>query len=317
MRGSHRSVLTVGEALIALVAPTSQTLTDAERFLPCVGGSELNFAIGVARLGLTTTWIGRVGDDPFGARVQRTLDAEGVDTSQISTVSGGVTGLYLREQVTGGERQVIYYRDGSVGRSLSAECLPDRLSPTPAWVHLTGITAALGPGPRRLLDRVAEWTRRRSITLSFDPNYRRALWAREVAKPELTRLALAADVVLLSELDAEVLVGSADPDVALPRLREMGIGQAVLRRAGRGVSAAGPAGIVEVPATSPRAVVDTVGAGDGFNAGFVAARLQGAPLRAALELGAHVGARAVENVGDHCFPHRAELPRELRDYLPE
>lgn len=308
-------VLTLGEALLALVADRQSGLSEAVVFLPHVGGAELNFAVGLARLGLDVAWLGLLGPDPVGERILTVLEREGVDTAHVHVATSGSTGLYLREWADDESRRLVYYRDTSIARELDPSLWPREFSTSPRWLHLTGVTAGLGEGACGLLQVAIGWARERGVPISFDPNFRPALWSAKEARPKLQALAAQSDWTLLSVADAELLVGTADPAVVFPAFRELGIDQAILKRGSNGCVAFRKGGVLEFAARPAKRAIDSVGAGDGFDAGFVAALLAGADLEDAVELGSLIGAHAVEAVGEHRYPRLAELPHEVQEIL--
>src|SRR5947207_2087285 len=108
-------VVALGECLAVLYPPEPITLDAASTLAIDIGGAEGNLSIALSRLGHSARLIGRVGDDPFGRRIQTILAQEGVDTTFLVSDSGAPTGLYVREWLPDGERRVYYYRAGSAG----------------------------------------------------------------------------------------------------------------------------------------------------------------------------------------------------------
>lgn len=309
-------VLTLGEALIALLPMEAVGLGEAGALQPFVGGAEINFAIGVRRLGIPTAWVGRVGADPFGELVLRTLAAEGVDAAWARADAEQVTGVYFREWLADGLRRPYYYRVGSAASHLCPGDLPAFGELRPRWLHVTGITPALGPSPRAAAYRAVEQARAAGIPISLDPNFRPALWTASEAREALLPLARRAGVLLMSRAEAAMLLGTAEPAQALERAHAVGVPIAVVKLGADGALASADGGPPErVPPAPAARVLDPVGAGDGFDAGFVAALLSGSSLRDALAVGAYVGARAVESVGEHGYPRASELPPALAAFV--
>ncbi|HTX01595.1 MAG TPA: sugar kinase [Acidimicrobiales bacterium] len=304
-------VVTFGEALVAGVPAAGETLdvAGAVRLFP--GGAELNFAVGLARLGVPAQFVGRVGDDPLGRMVGRRLAEAGVDDSALSTTADGrPTGLYLRECLSDGARRPYYYRSGSAGAALESNDVAGRAAQA-RWLHATGITPALGPDPRHATLAAVEAARGAGVPVSFDANYRPALWGADAFCDFVVPLLPQLQVLLMGEEESELLLGTGDPAAALDRARRAGVGLAVLRLGARGAAALGEDGDL-VRAESPALARDPVGAGDAFDAGFVAGLLSGASVADGLALGTYCGARVVEWLGEHeGFPRREELPDEL------
>jgi 2-dehydro-3-deoxygluconokinase len=305
-------IVTLGEALVCAVPSKPVALDRAESLQLLVGGAEVNFAVGVRRLGAPAAWIGWVGDDSLGRLVRTSLEREGVETRWVGIDGERPTGLYLREWLEDGTRRPYYYRRGSAAERLDAVRWPASELDGADWLHVTGITAALGPAQSRAVDAAVDWATERGIPVSLDPNYRPTLWSVDEARPRLEALARRCQVLLASTEDAELLFGTTDPDVVIERARALGIETVVLKLGAEGAVAWSGDEQVFDPAAAVDAVIDPVGAGDGFDAGFVAALRATGDLRLALRLGNHVGARAVEALAEHAYPRADELPEALR-----
>lgn len=308
------TVLCVGDPLVALLPGMPTQLDQADQLHVHVGGAEVNTAIGLARLGVASSWLGRVGADRLGERVIRTLREEGVGTELVVIDPDAPTGLYLREWQPDGIRRPFYYRSGSAGSRL--EATDWRAEFTPTALHITGITPALSPTAAAAIEAMVVRARGLGALVSFDPNYRPALWSSRVAaRAVIGRLAAQADLVLMSEDDAELLVDSLDPERVFAAIEA---DQVVFKRGADGAIARRGKEILLQPAHPVRDPVDPVGAGDSFNAGFLAGLLSQASLADCLRLGALCGARTVAQVGEHSgAPYRSELPDALQSVLAE
>lgn len=304
-------VVCLGEAMIMLAGGTGAPLEDVETFHRSVGGAECNVAGGLAALGVPTGWVSRLGADGFGRYVRRDLTARGVDVGGVEDDPNRPTGLYVKHTL-GGRTRMYYYRSGSAAAAMDAGFLDrpsvrNRLAAA-ELVHTTGITAALSASAAGLLDRLAALRDTLGFTLSVDLNWRPALWRATDPAP-LWRLLRAADLVLLGADEAEAFAGTSDPD----RLRELLGPRAtlVLKSDSHAALALAPGGErTEVPALTVD-VVEPVGAGDAFAAGYLAGALQGLPMEQRLRLG-HLTAAAVLAVPeDHAPPPPEDLRRML------
>src|SRR3954470_5363039 len=234
-----------------------------------IAGAESNVAIGLARLGHAVRWIGRVGADEPGALVLRTLRAENVDVAYAATDPDAPTGLILFEPRLAGVVRVGYYRTGSAGSRLTEAEVLKALSPAPRILHVTGITPALGPEPRAALAAAVAAARDAGVTVCFDVNYRSRLWPAGEAARVLRPLATAADIVVASA-DELALVAPDGP----AGLLAAGVAEVVVTRGADGAEAVTAAGTLAVPAREVT-LVDPVGAGDSFVAGYLSALLDG------------------------------------------
>ncbi|MBK1788547.1 sugar kinase [Prauserella sp. ASG 168] len=278
-------MLCVGEAM-AVFAPAEPGPAHAVRtWRRTIGGAESNVARALAALGVPSAWAGAVGDDSFGRALLAELAADGVDVTGAYTDPARPTGLYVKESAASGS-PMRYYRGGSAASAMDPSLVSTVDSLAPRLVHLSGITPALSPGchdlVRALLATPREWL------VSFDVNWRPALWAgRDPA--EVADLAAQADLVLTGDDEAVHVWGTGDPG----RLRELLPSPAtvVLKHGERGATLLehGSAPVFEpAPAVD---VVEPVGAGDAFAAGFLAATLRGEDARTRLRAG-HLQAAA-------------------------
>lgn len=289
-----RRVLTAGETMALLDPVEEGELQLGDRLTLRFAGAESNFAVGLARLGVPVTWVSRVGADRTGRLILDALAREGVDVRWVRSDPGAPTGVYFKWR-EGGRTAVEYVRRGSAASRLRPEDVPDEALAGVELVHLTGITSALGEGPRALVVDVARRARKAGATVVFDPNYRPALWQSPAA-------AAAAMEPVLEHVDW-YLCGAAEQDA----LGAVETPCAVVRtHDGSLVSWSGRT--TRVTLSRSEAVVDEIGAGDAFAAGFVYGLLDGRPPDEAVELAHAVAAHALRGTGDwETLPRRDEL----------
>lgn len=291
----HTDVICVGETM-ALVTPVEPVpLATADLFRIECGGAESNVAIQLRQLGLETMWFSRLGADPLGERVLTAVGSHGVDTSLVITDPSAPTGLYLKDPGLGGTR-VHYYRKGSAASRMSPADLGVLPLSAARLVHVSGITPGLSPSCRSMLDRLFELTAATEALLSFDVNYRPGVWSVEDAAPVLLDFARRADVVLVGRDEAEVLWGTSTAEAVrdlLPGTRRL-----VVKDADVGATEFIPGQeTIFVPARRVE-VVESVGAGDAFAAGYLAALLAGAPAAERLARGHEQAASALSSTAD-------------------
>jgi 2-dehydro-3-deoxygluconokinase len=286
-------VLTVGETMALLDPVDDGEPAHGSALTLRIGGAESNLAIALSRLGVPVTWVSRVGDDPLGRMLVGALRHEGVDV-RVRVEPRHPTGLFLKWRGDDGPANM-YFRRGSAASLLGPEDVPDELLDGVELVHLTGITTALGDGPRALVHDLAARAKARGALVSFDPNYRPALW-------ESPAEALAAHAELLPLVDwylcgaeeGRLLFGAETPSEVLAAVLARGASEAVVR-----VGAAGALtedGLVPPPKVVP--VRDEIGAGDGFAAGVAWGRLQGWTMTRAVEAGHCVAASVLHATSD-------------------
>jgi 2-dehydro-3-deoxygluconokinase len=260
---------------------------DVRRWTRMVGGAESNVACHLAGLGLRAAWASAVGDDPFGRAVVRAVAGYGVDVSHVAVDPERPTGVYFKTP-----DGVRYYRRGSAASGMGLAVLAGLPLDGVDLVHTSGITPALSDSCLALMRALLGAPR--PFLASFDVNWRPALWAGR--DPALLRdLAALADVVLVGADEAEALWGVTEPAAIRAVLPEPPA--LVVKQAERGatlIEGDGPA--VYQPALRVD-VVEPVGAGDAFAAGYLAALLAGAPPLRRLRAG-HLRAAAVLRTRD-------------------
>lgn len=299
-------VLTVGETM-ALVAPVlAEPLETAEEFRVDTAGAEANVAAHLAALGRRAAWAGRVGDDALGRRVVRHLHDRGVDTRWVETDDAAPTGVYFKDPGRG----VRYYRAGSAASRMDPSFLGGLPLDTARVVHVSGITPALSASCDALVDELIERVAASPAMLSFDVNHRSALWREGAARGRLQELAARADLVFVGLDEAEALWGTATPEAvrallpeaALLVVKDGAVGATEFRTDADSGSTHAPAMSVEV--------VEAVGAGDAFAAGYLDSLLAGGGPSDRLAAG---HARAVTVLGDTAdFPRAATTTRSTR-----
>jgi 2-dehydro-3-deoxygluconokinase len=292
-------VLTLGETLVSFEPVETGRVEAASAFRRSFGGSESNTAIGLARLGCRVAWMSRVATDPFGEAILRTLRGEGVDVGHVVRTDDAPTGLMVKELRGPNEVRVHYWRRGSAAAGLRPEDVDEALVASCRRVHLTGITLALGPGPRAAVDKVLRCAADHRVPVSFDPNLREKLWSAREAMAAFETVLPRVDDLLVGEAEALRCTGGSDLAAAIEALHGFGVATVVVKRAARGALASAGGTLVERPADPGVIVVDSVGAGDGFDAGYLFGLLRGLDLAGAVEAGVWVGGQVAAHCGDY------------------
>ncbi|HEV8633782.1 MAG TPA: sugar kinase [Chloroflexota bacterium] len=291
-------VVTFGETMVLLAAVEAGPLRFANTFTRHAAGTESNVAIGLARLGQRVGWFSRLGDDEFGQYILNAVRGEGVDTSRVVVDPEAPTGVVFKEKRELGPRRILYYRRGSAASRIGPTDLDPDYVAQARILHLTGVTLALSQSCREAVHAAAETARQRGVLVSFDPNLRLRLWSRDEARAAMRALLPLCDVVLPGLDEAELLTGQDDPDRAADAIRALGPRTVVVKLGPEGALGVTPSERTRAPGVRLERIVDPVGAGDGFAAGFLAGQLRGLGLGESLRLGNTVGAFATTVVGD-------------------
>jgi 2-dehydro-3-deoxygluconokinase len=288
-------LIAVGETMASLIA-TDGPLETATTFHATHGGAETNAAVGMARLGATTAWIGRLGDDAFGRGIRRALSAEGIELRWVVLDPVRPTGVMIRDTEGG----VAYRRTGSAASAMT----PDDLRGAPVEqaraVLVTGVTALLGDGPQRTAVALLE---RSGGFRVVDPNLRPGLVGSENAVELILPLVRRCDLLVGGEHElATIAAVTASPEAGLRTLAErcqaLGPREVVVKRGAAGAAVLDEHGVWSEHAGPSVREIDPVGAGDAFNGGYVHARLAGVAAADALIVGARAGAAVASSLGD-------------------
>jgi 2-dehydro-3-deoxygluconokinase len=291
--------------MVLCVPPRPGRLRHAGSLELKIGGAESNLAIALSRLGISAGWFSLIGDDEPGRLVLDRIRGEGVDTSMVRRVPDLPTGLYLREQV-GQETRVYYYRRGSAASTMSRDAFdPDYLKGA-EFLHLTGITPALSAECRDFVPWAAREARGGGTRVSFDVNYRSKLWPAGEARAFAEEMMPHVDLLLIGDEEAAALWGREDEGL-VRELAASGPREVVLKRGGEGSLALVDGRVITQPAF-PVEEVDSVGAGDAFDAGYLAGHLWELDPEERLRVANAMGALSVATLGDYeGLPDREEL----------
>src|SRR5215468_3913388 len=317
---AHYDLLTVGETLLRLSPPGQQRLDQARLFEIAVGGSELNVGCVLARLGRRVAWVSRLPAGPLGRIVDGEARRHGVDTRWVRWIDNARLGLMFYEP--GPEprtSRVIYDRKNSAASELAFDDAPwEGLVRASAWVHLSGITPALGASCRALIVQLAALAATAGKPVSYDLNYRATLTTPLEARALLEVVAPHLHLLVLAERDAQTVLGFGEageqlaaaiaarygvPLVALTRPPDAEPGTLLLTR---GEFRYAPRYVVEI--------VDRIGAGDSFVAGLIHGLLDG-DLDLAIRLGAFAAAIGLATPGDINYLGPEDMVRFRADVI--
>ena len=302
-------VWVLGDAVVDLL-PESDG-----RLLPCPGGAPANVAVGIARLGGTSGFIGRVGDDPFGALMQRTLLTEGVDITYLKQDEWHRTSTVLVDLNDQGERSFTFMVRPSADLFLETTDLPCWRHGE--WLHLCSIALSAEPS------RTSAFTAMTAIRhaggfVSFDPNIREDLWQDEHLLRLCLRQALQlADVVKLSEEEWRLISGKTQNDRDICALaKDYEIAMLLVTKGAEGVVVCYRGQVHHFAGMSVNCV-DSTGAGDAFVAGLLTGLSSSGlstderEMRRIIDLAQRCGALAVTAKGSMTArPCRQELESE-------
>jgi len=301
-------VVTLGETMVMMNPVEAGNLKYIYDYKKQLGGAESNFAIGLARLGHQVGWFSKLGDDPHGEYVKSFIRGEGVDTSQVKFTSQAPTGLFFKERKELGESNVYYYRHGSAASKMKPEDLSEDYIAQAKYLHLTGITPALSGSCHNTILKAIQIAKDNNVKVSLDPNLRLKLWSKEIMREVMLDLFKQADIVLPGIEEGEILLETDDPTEIAEEILDLGAKIVVVKLGAEGALVANRDSKRKVAGYPVERVVDPIGAGDGFAAGFISGQLRGKNLVESTRLANAVGAFATTVIGDvEGLPTREEV----------
>lgn len=306
-------VLTIGEPMALFVADDAKALQDVKHYTRFVSGAELNFSVGMARLGHKVAYVSKVGRDPFGEHIKAFLTKNQIDNRYVGVDDAYLTGLQLKAKAEEGDPEVFNLRKNTAFSRMVPADLDQIDWSTIKHLHVTGIPPAVSLSCRTTVYELIDLAVKNGVRISFDPNLRPALWddKREMVRV-INGLAVKAEIFLPGVKEGQILMGSTDPETIAGyylNQPESRLKAVVIKVGAKGayVKEKGKKGFMS-PAFTVEKVVDTVGAGDGFAVGTISAILEGLSLKDAAHRGAAIGAMAVMVRGDNeGLPTKAKL----------
>lgn len=263
------SVTCFGELLVDMIALNSGKLTEVNGFLKKFGGAPANTAAGLAKLGIPVNYICKVGADPFGEFLKQQLKSYGVNTGRVVTSPTGTTTLAFVSLTEKGERDFFFIWG-----------VHDKISPTEVELpkntsifHFGSLTQTSSTGLKATAKLIQQATKQKAI-LSYDPNIREFLWGDlKLAKLVVLDTLKKVNNFKVNEEEAELLSGETDPAQAAGKLFRSNLDILIITLAGKGCYYKTAKFSGYIPTIKIK-VVDTTGAGDAFNAGFLAGLFQ-------------------------------------------
>lgn len=287
-------ILTLGEPLIEMTRlPTASG--EAPVYQQGVSGDVLNVAVAAVRQGARAGIIGAVGGDPFGEDIRSFCKVERVETSALVTRKADPTGVcFIDPDPT--ERRFSYARRGSAASLYGPTDLPVDLVKRAKVLHVSAISQAISPTMCDAVRRAAEIARKNGTLVSYDLNLRLQLWSLEKARRTIEDFLPLADIVLPSDDEAALLLGTHDPDAQIQHFARHGAEWVALKRGANGVVLQGKGTRARIEAPKVQAV-DSAGAGDSFAGAFLAHLLASGDAEVAARLAVEVAAKTVTGFG--------------------
>jgi len=306
----------LGSAIIDFApANLGVSLSEVQSFIPSAGGAVSNLLVAASRLGLNTGFLGCVGDDEFGTFILRDFEREGVDTSCVKRVKGRATGIAFYSVDERGERHYVFYRFPGYSdpeSTLKPEDVKDEYIAQARMLHFSESMLRRSL-TRETVFKVLQVAKENGVLVSYDPNMRMKLWADREEFLRIQRKALGfTDIFLTTLEEARLLVGGRTSEESANEALALGPSTVVIREE-RSYQVATQNQNFRIPILKVKAV-DTSGAGDAFDAGFLTGFIEGWSLDEAVLLGSAVAALKVMKAGTRAgLPRREEALKFIRE----
>jgi 2-dehydro-3-deoxygluconokinase len=263
-------VVTIGETMLRMTAPMGIPLETTSQLNVHVGGAESNVAIALSRLRTSAGWISHLTENPLGRRICNEVQAQGVDVSRVLWTRGDRVGTYFVELGRAPRpNRVVYDRSGSAMASINPDEVDWAYVRAAKVVHLTGITLSLSSSCRELVARAVREAKAAKVAVSFDINYRARLWTAAAAAEALVPLLSQVTVLISTAEDAQALFGINGSTRAVAEALRARFPCEVVAVTDGAQFAATSAGQTLERGGYKVDVVDRIGAGDAFAAGFL------------------------------------------------
>lgn len=303
-------IISIGECMIEL--STNESLIYAETMQKYYGGDTINTAIAAARLGSKVGYITRVGNDFFKDFLLDSWQSENLDLNYVRLVDG-YNGLYIIARQENGEKQFAFYRKKSAATTLSIDDIPEEYIERAAIVYSTGIIQSLSISAKDTVKKAFSMAKEKHCTVAYDPNYRVLNSSVSEAKKALEEIIDNIDILFLNaKNEAEKLYGIASPDKIIKFFWDQGVSTVVVKMGAEGSTIGYNGEIEHIPAFD-NTVVDTTGAGDAYNGGFLHGISAGYTPFESAKLASIVSGLQVRGLGAvKSIPYRDQVYSEFR-----
>ncbi len=310
---STLEVVSFGEPMIEFNAQAVGRLRDVEVFERGFGGDTSNMVMALAKLGHRCGYVTRLGSDEFGEALLSLWRSENIDTTRVLSEKNGFTGIYFVARTEEGRHEFTYYRTGSAASHFDPGAIDMEYVNQARIFHTSGITQAISTSCQNAVEKVLNELDRERVTLAYDPNLRLRLWPISTAKMVILRTMGRSDIVFPSLEDAQTLLNIDKPETIVARILGLGCRLVVLKMGADGCLVADGTETLRIP-SFPVKVIDTTGAGDAFDAGFLAAFLEGKrPREAALFANAVAALKCMGKGAIIPQPRRSEVEQFLKN----
>lgn len=303
-------VVTIGETMVAFEAEDFGPLRHINSFSKWPGGSESNVTIGLARLGFKVGWVSRLGNDEFGQYILSVMRGENIDVSQVKVSPEFKTGVFFVERDIADKFKNYYYRKYSAAAHISPQDINESYFAKAKYIHITGITPLLSNLCYRAIEKVMSLCIQHKIPLSFDPNIRLKIADISSIRKVLVPIMEKSQIILSGAEEITLLFEEKNIDKAIKKALDL-LGpdkELVVKNGRKGAIVVVEGKTILVPGFSISRILSSIGAGDAFDAGYLAGRLKNLDIQNSARYGNAMGAFATMGWSPfQTLPHEEQL----------
>ena len=265
--------ISIGECMIEFFA--EQPIGEAESFTRSLAGDSLNILVAAQRMGTSTGYITRLGNDPFTEYLLNVWSDEGINTDNV-IIGEGFNAVHFVVELPGGDRDFVYYRKGSEPSKIQPGDLDPLYIKNAKLLHLSGISQAISNSSYETVKHAIEIACDAKLQISYDPNFRAQLWSPNDARKAMMDVIEKVDFFLPSNpTDCQILFGTDDPYKVIEASNNLGVPNTIVTCGESGAIISVNGETFHQPAYKPELAISSTGAGDAFSGAFLSAYLTG------------------------------------------
>lgn len=303
-------IISIGECMVEL--STNESLIYAESLQKYYGGDTLNVIVAAARLGSKVGYVTRVGRDSFQTYLLDSWQAENIDTSNIKIVEG-FNGLYIISTQDNDRKEFVFYRTKSAATSLSSDDISEEYIQQANIVYSSGLAQSLSSSVKGAIKKAFQLAKDKGCLVAYDPNYRERQWDADEALEAMEEIIDCVDIVMLNSVhDAEWLIEQSSPDKIIKYFWDKGVSTVVVKQGKKGCVVGYNGEISTIQGIETEAL-DSTGAGDAFDGGFLHGIACGYTPFEAAKLAVIVASEQVKGLGAvKSLPYRDTVYSQFR-----
>ncbi|GGI00437.1 2-dehydro-3-deoxygluconokinase [Mammaliicoccus vitulinus] len=308
-------VLSIGETMVVFAPKEVGPMRYAHDFTTHIAGAETNTLIGLEKLGIKTGWISQLGNDELGYKILSFVRGEGINVDAVHLTDDAPTGLFLKEKNRQDQTRVHYYRKGSAASLMTTSNIDEEYVAQFKYLYVTGITPALSEDCKDTIFHLISVAKKLNLKIIFDPNLRLKLWNEAQARETLLNIISLSDIVLPGISEGAFLFNERSEKKIAQNIIALGASTVIVKLGSEGAYYENDEHVGYAKASKNVEVVDPVGAGDGFAAGFIAGYIEGLSLHDAVEQACNAGALVTTVKGDvEGLPSKEEI-KQLKNNI--